>query len=58
MPEAEALYRSVLQAQPDHADANHNLGVLALEVKNPEAARAFLKTALEVNRAKGKYWWS
>ena len=25
--EAERLYRAILQVQPNHSDANHNLGV-------------------------------
>ena len=29
---AERLYRTILQAQPQHPDANHNLGVLAVSV--------------------------
>ena len=31
LQEAERLYRVILQSQPDHPDANHNLGVLAAE---------------------------
>ena len=30
--DAERLYRKILQAQPSHPDANHNLGVLAVAV--------------------------
>ena len=32
LEEAEKLYRAILQAQPTHPDANHNLGVLAVSV--------------------------
>ena len=28
--DAERLYRSILKKQPNHPDANHNLGVLTL----------------------------
>ena len=45
-PEAERLYRIILQSEPRHPDANHNLGVLAVQVGNPRAALPFLKTAL------------
>ena len=31
LPEAERLYRTILHAQPTHPDANHNLGILALQ---------------------------
>ena len=48
--EAERLYRAILQAQPQHPDANHNLGVLAVSVNKTEEALPLLKTALESNR--------
>ena len=28
--EAERLYTAILKAQPNHPDANHNMGVLAV----------------------------
>ena len=37
LQDAEALYQAILQAQPKHPDANHNLGVLAVSVNKPEA---------------------
>ena len=55
---AEALYRAILQAQPKHPDANHNLGVLAVSVNKPEAALQLFKTALEVNPNQGQFWIS
>ena len=30
--EAERLYRAILQEQPNHPHANHNLGVLAVAI--------------------------
>ena len=30
LEEAERLYRTILQAQPAHPDANHNLGLIAV----------------------------
>ena len=45
--EAERLYQAILQTQPAHPDANHNLGVLAVSVNKVEAALPFFKTALE-----------
>ena len=32
LEDAERLYRAVLQSQPLHPDANHNLGVLAVSM--------------------------
>ena len=47
LPEAERLYRAILQAQPAQPDANHNLGVLAVQVKQAAAGLPHLKAALE-----------
>ena len=30
LQDAERIYRAILQSQPAHADANHNLGVIAV----------------------------
>lgn len=49
LQEAEKLYRAILQAQPTHPDANHNLGVLAVQVKQPAAALPYFEAALEAN---------
>jgi tetratricopeptide (TPR) repeat protein len=55
LQEAEQCYRAILQAQPEHPDANHNLGVLAAQVGQPVAGLPYLKTALAVNPAQGQY---
>ena len=44
---AAQLYSVVLKEHPEHPDANHNMGVLAVGIgKIPEALR-FFETALE-----------
>jgi predicted O-linked N-acetylglucosamine transferase (SPINDLY family) len=58
LQEAEQLYRAVLQARPDQADANHNLGVMAVQVGQPLAGLPHLKAALEANPSQGQYWLS
>lgn len=58
LPDAEKLYRTILQAQPHHPDANHNLGVLAVNVNQPTAALPFFQAALEANPAPAQYWLS
>jgi len=58
MQEAEALYRSILQAHPEHPDANHNLGVLAVQMQQPAPSLAFFKSALKANPASEQYWVS
>ena len=58
LQDAERLYRAILQAQPNHTDANHNLGVMAVQVKQPAGALPYLKAALEANPNQGQYWLS
>tara|TARA_Y100000588_G_scaffold271347_1_gene287058 strand:+ start:683 stop:1429 length:747 start_codon:yes stop_codon:yes gene_type:complete len=58
LQDAERLYRAILQSQPTHPDANHNLGVLALSVNKAEAALPLFKTALEANPKIEQFWLS
>jgi tetratricopeptide (TPR) repeat protein len=51
LPQAEALYRQLLQAQPRHADALHLLGVIALQQGRFEAAVDLIQQALAVRPA-------
>ena len=56
--EAERLYRAILQSQPAHPDANHNLGVLAVSVNKAAAALPLFKAALEANPKIEQFWLS
>ena len=56
--QAEQLYRAILQAQPNHPDANHNLGVLTVAVGKPLEAIPFFKLALEANPQIEQFWLS
>ena len=56
--EAERLYRAILQSQPEHPDANHNLGVLAVSVNKADAALPLFKIALEANPKIEQFWLS
>lgn len=47
--EADRLYTAILKAQPKHPDANHKIGMLAVDVGKVDKALPFLKTALEAN---------
>jgi len=58
LQEAERLYRAILQSQPAHPDANHNLGVLAVSVNKAAAALPLFKTALEVKPQMEQFWLS
>ena len=58
LQEAEKFYRGILGVQPNHPDANHNLGVLAVSVNKADAALALFKTALEANPKIEQFWLS
>jgi protein O-GlcNAc transferase len=58
LPEAEQLYRSILQVFPLHPDANHNLGALAVQVQQTSAGLPHFKIALEANSGVAQYWSS
>ena len=56
LQDAERLYRVILQVQPKHPDANHNLGVLAVAVGKPLDAIPLLKMAVEANHKVEQFW--
>ena len=58
LQDAERLYRAILQSQPLHPDANHNLGVLAVSVNKADAALPLFKAALEANPKIEQFWLS
>jgi tetratricopeptide (TPR) repeat protein len=58
LQDAERLYRAILDTQPKHPDANHNLGVMAISLNKIEAALPLFKIALEANPNQGQFWVS
>ena len=58
LEEAETLYRSILDVQPNHPDANHRLGVLAVQMKQAEAGLPHFAAALEAKPEQQQYWLS
>ena len=58
LQDAERLYRAILQSQPLHPDANHNLGVIAVSLNKADAALPLLKAALEANPKIEQFWLS
>ena len=58
LPQAEDAYRAVLLASPDHADANHNLAVIALECGQPAAALPLFRRAHQAKPENWQYWMS
>ena len=58
LDEAERFYTAVLKVEPEHPEANHNLGFLALSLGKIEKALPFLRKALQVNNESGQFWVS
>ena len=58
LQDAERFYLSILESQPTHADANHNLGVLAVSANKADVALPLFKTALETNPKVEQFWLS
>ena len=58
LQDAEHLYRTILQSQPTHPDANHNLGLLALSLNKAEEALLLFETALKANPKIEQFWLS
>lgn len=58
LAEAELLYRKILKREPTHPDANHNLGVLAVQCGQPVIAIPFFQAALEADSARMQFWLS
>jgi len=58
MQEAERFYRAILRENPNHPEASHNLGIIAISVNEVEAALPLFKTALKVNPMIEQFWES
>jgi protein O-GlcNAc transferase len=58
LDDAEQWYRKILQTEPKHPDANHNLGILMVQKSQPDAALAFFNIAIESNPCADQFWVS
>lgn len=56
--DAQKYYLAIIKAQPKHADANHNMGVLAASVGQFEVALSYFLIAIEANPTVAQYWYS
>jgi len=55
LEQAEQLYRSILDADPDNADANHLLGVLAYQAGDLDAATKLIAKAILRDGSRAAY---
>jgi len=55
---AEKGYRTILEREPVHPDANHNLGALLMVQRNFAEGLKRLKAALETKPVEGQFWFS
>ena len=55
---AGQLYESVIKLQRNHADANHNMGLLKLDMGNDLEALPYLQTALQADTTIAQFWLS
>ncbi|MDB4244183.1 tetratricopeptide repeat protein [bacterium] len=58
LQEAKSYYTIILKANPNHPDANHNMGVLAVGIGQVAGALIFLKRALDAKPGVAQYWLS
>ena len=55
---AGQLYGSIIKHHPNHADANHNMGLLKVDTGNDLEALPYLQTALEADTSISQFWLS
>jgi len=55
LTDAEAAYRKILDTAPGHADANHLLGVIALQVGDHQAAVELIGKTIQITSSAAAY---
>ncbi len=58
LQQAEAIYRQILRSQPDHPDALHLLGVVALQAGRNDTAVKYIEHALQGNPRSAEYHYN
>ena len=56
--QAVECYTTIIRALPEHATANHNLGLISIGQKKYDEANTFLKTAVTSSPGVPQYWKS
>jgi predicted TPR repeat methyltransferase len=55
---ASQLYGSVIKLDPNHADANHNMGLLKVDTGHALEALPYLQIALQADTSVAQFWLS
>ena len=55
LPDAEAIYRKILELEPNHPDACHLLGVVAHQAGHHDVALEHIHRAICLNQTDAKY---
>tara|TARA_E500000331_G_C17046043_1_gene621814 strand:- start:253 stop:834 length:582 start_codon:yes stop_codon:yes gene_type:complete len=55
---AKSFYTAILEKQPNHPDANHNMGVLIYTIGKIDQAVTFFENAIKSNPNIQQYWLS
>lgn len=58
LADAAQLYQTILATEPEHPQANHHLGLLAMQTGQVQAALPHFRAALAANPNQGRYWLS
>ena len=56
--EAQRLYVGIIDIEPLHAEANHNLGIIEATTSSPISALSRLEIAIQANPNSDQYWGS
>jgi protein O-GlcNAc transferase len=55
---AEELFRAIIEIQPEHPEANHDLGVLLVNTQQPKEGLPYFRTAVTASPKTEQYWLS
>jgi predicted O-linked N-acetylglucosamine transferase (SPINDLY family) len=58
LKESESLLQDILEVQPQHPDANHNLGVLLVQLRRYAESFPYFEAALIANHKSEQFWVS
>ena len=56
--DADRYYTAILKAQPNHAEGNHSMGLLAVSLKKFEQAIPYFEKAIRFNPNASQFWLS